>query len=176
MASQKNVMETLKAIHTRHSVRKFTAKKVEERLIQEIINAGMMAPSAGNERPWHFVVIRERASLKAIGDSHPYASMVTKAPVAVLICGDLNQDNYEGYWIQDCAAATQNMLLATHDLGLGSVWVGLYPRAQRVTDVRRIINLPEHIVPFAILPLGCPAEAKEEENRFDASRIHWECW
>jgi nitroreductase len=169
-------METLKAIHTRHSVRQYITKEVDERHIQEVIGAGMMAPSAGNERPWHFLVLRQRATLQAISNSHPFASMVEKAPVAILVCGDLNLDNYEGYWVQDCAAATQNMLLTAHDLGLGSVWVGLYPRAQRVTEMRSIIKLPDHIIPFAILPLGYPAEIKEEENRFEASRIHWERW
>ncbi|MCL5099077.1 MAG: nitroreductase family protein [Candidatus Omnitrophica bacterium] len=169
-------MNLLKAIHTRHSIRFFTAEPVDDQRIEDIIAAGMMACSAGNERPWHFIVIRQRKTLQAISRSHLYATAVKRAPVAILVCGDLTQDKYDGYWVQDCAAATQNMLLLAHNLGLGSVWIGLHPRSQRVADIRAIIPLPEHIVPFSILPLGYPAEVKINENRFNHGRIHYEKW
>lgn len=170
------LMELYKAILTRRSIRKYTDESVENKLVEQIIRAGMMAPSAGNEQPWHFLVIRQRATLEAISRDHLYASMVHLAQLAILVCGDLTLEKYAGYWMQDCAAATQNMLLTAHDLGLGGVWIGLHPREQRVGDIRRVIALPEHIVPFCLVPLGYPNEDKPDENRFDRSRIHFEQW
>jgi len=145
-------------------------------MVEDIIAAGMMAPSAGNEQPWHFLVMRERKILTAISKAHLYASLVNKAPLAVLVCGDASKGRYEGFWIQDCAAATQNMLLAAHGLGLASFWIGIYPRKQRISDIRAVISLPEHIKPFSLLPVGYPGEVKERERRFDRGRIHLEKW
>ncbi len=169
-------MDALHALHSRRSIRKFREQAVEENLLEEIIAAGMMAPSAGNEQPWHFVVLREPRVLKAISADHLYASVVEKAPVAILVCGDLTFDRYEGFWVQDCAAATQNMLLAAHALGLGSIWVGIYPRSQRLSNIRSIIALPEYVIPFSLLPIGYPDEDKGLEVRFDQSRVHYEKW
>ena len=169
-------MELLKAIQTRRSIRKFTDEPVDDNLVEEIIRAGMMAPSAGNEKPWHFVVIRDAKLLKAISAEHLYASVVEKAPVAVLLCGDQRAEKYGDFWDQDCAAATQNMLLVAHSLGLGSVWLGIHPRVQRVSDIRGLITLPAHIVPFSLLPLGYPDEEKGSESRFNRGRIHYEQW
>jgi nitroreductase len=169
-------MNALQALHTRQSIRQYTSDPVEDRLVNEVLTAGMMAPSAGNERPWQFIVIRHRNTLKAISAHHPYASVVEKAPMAILVCGDLVYDNYDGYWVQDCAAAVENMLVAAHALGLGSVWIGLYPREQRVADIRAILTLPEHVVPMAVLPLGYPAETRAKEERFDKTRIHYDRW
>ncbi len=169
-------MDALHAIHNRRSIRKFKAKPVEDRLVEEIIAASMMAPSAGNEQPWHFLVIKDEALLKALSTDHLYAACVGKAPLALLVCGDLTADRYQGFWVQDCAAATQNALLAIHALGLASTWIGIYPRPQRLADIRSIIPLPEHIRPFALLPIGYPDEAKSMEVRFDAARIHHDKW
>jgi nitroreductase len=169
-------MDALHAIHTRRSIRKFKTTEVEDRLVEEIVAAGMMSPSAGNEQPWHFVVIKNPATLKALSTDHLYAACVSKAPMAILVCGDLTADRYQGFWVQDCAAATQNTLLAAHALGLASAWIGIYPRPQRLADIRSVIALPEHIRPFALLPLGYPDEAKAMEVRFDPARIHHEKW
>src|SRR5512142_3053306 len=105
-------MDTLYAIHNRRSIRQFQGQQVEDAAVEEIIAAGMMAPSAGNEQPWHFIVFRKPKLLHAISRHHLYASVVERAPVAILVCGDLSLDRYEGFWVSDCAAATQNMLLA----------------------------------------------------------------
>jgi nitroreductase len=169
-------MDILEAIRTRRSIRKYTQEPVEQEPVEEIIRAGMMAPSAGNEQAWHFVVIRDPKKLRALSQNHLYASMVHLAPVAILVCGDLKLDKSSGYWAQDCAAATQNMLLAAHGLGLGSVWIGLYPREQRVADIRALVAMPERIMPFALLPLGYPAEEKSHVNRFNPRRIHLGKW
>jgi nitroreductase len=169
-------METLEAIHTRRSIRRFTSKKVDDSDIQKIIHAGMMAPSAGNEQPWQFLVICNRQTLDEIPKAHPYAEMVPQTSAAILLCGDLTLETRKGYWVQDCAAAMENMLLATHALGLAGVWLGVHPREPRTTAIRNLFALPEHIVPFSILPIGYAAEKKEKVDRFDPSRIHYEKW
>jgi nitroreductase len=169
-------MDTLVAIHTRRSIRHYTEQPVDKQLIDQVINAGMMAPSAGNEQPWQFIVVRNRETLEAITKAHPYAEMVRESQVTIMVCGDLTAERHKGYWVQDCAACTQNMLLAVHALGISSVWVGVYPIERRVIALRQIFNLPDHIVPFSILPIGYSAEIKEPEDRYYREKIHKEKW
>ncbi|MDD2321609.1 MAG: nitroreductase family protein [Geobacteraceae bacterium] len=166
----------MKAILSRRSIRSYTAQPVPEQLLIELLEAAMCAPSAGNEQPWQFVIIDRRDILDEIPKFHPYAGMVAEAPVAILVCGDLLRDTHRGYWVQDCAAATENILIAVADKGLGAVWVGLYPRDERVRAMRALLAIPESIVPFALIPLGYPAEDKPPANRFDAGRIHYNGW
>jgi nitroreductase len=102
--------------------------------------------------------------------------MLTEADKAILVCGDLNLEKFKGYWMIDCAAATQNILLAAHHFGLGACWLGLYPREGRVTGMRKLLRLPTHVIPFAVVSLGYPAETKSGEERFNKSRIHKNKW
>lgn len=102
--------------------------------------------------------------------------MVRQAPVAVVVCGDLSLEKSPGYWVQDCAAATENLLIAAHALGLGAVWSGTYPREERVSRVRAVLGLPEHVIPLAIVSLGHPAEQPSPEDRYHPSRVHYERW
>jgi len=169
-------METLQAIHTRRSIRAYTDTPVSDAQVRDIVTAGMAAPSAGNEQPWQFVVIRDREKLAAISETRTYAEMVKDAQVAILVCADLEKLKHQEYWVQDCAAATENMLLAAHALGLGSVWIGIHPREKRVADFRTLIPLPDHIIPFSLLPVGYAGEEKSPAERFDPSRIHYEKW
>ena len=169
-------METMEAILTRRSIRRYTGESVPEPVIEEILRAAMQAPSAGNEQPWQFVVITDRATLREVPRFHPHANMVPDAPVAVLVCGDLHWEKHAGFWVQDCSAATQNILLAAHAKGLGAVWVGIFPREDRVAAFRKLAGLPEHVVPLALVPIGFPAARKPEEERFDRSRIHRDRW
>ncbi len=166
----------LEAIYTRRSIRRYAPDPVPEDAIREIIRAGMNAPSAGNEQPWQFVIIDRREILDGIPTVHPHAAMIREAPVAILVCGDLTLETKQGYWVQDCAAATQNMLLAAAALGLGSVWLGVYPRDDRVTGLRRLLGIPETVVPFALLPVGHPAEHKPRKDEFHPERIHRHAW
>ena len=136
----------------------------------------MSAPSAGNEQPWHFVVLRKRRILNAIPEIHPYSQMLKQAALGILICGDLSLEVYKGFWVQDCSAAIQNMLLAAHSLGLGAVWLGIYPMEERVTGVRKMLSIPENIVPFAIVSIGWPAEEKPPAKRYRADRVHYDGW
>jgi len=169
-------METINTIMTRRSIRKYTPEKIKESDIEIILRAGMQAPSAGNERPWHFMVITERKTLDSIHKAHPYAGMMLEAQAAILVCCDTNLQTHKGFWPEECGACMQNMLLASHSLGLGSVWVGVYPNEDRVDALRHIFDMPKNVVPFALMPIGHPAERKPREDRFDSSRIHTNKW
>lgn len=169
-------METMEAILSRRSIRRYTGEGVPDTVIEEILRAAMQAPSAGNQQPWQFVVITDRSILREVPRFHEHAKMVPDAPAAILVCGDLRREKYEGFWVQDCSAATQNILLAAHAKGLGAVWVGIFPREGRVTGFRKLLGLPDHVVPMAIVPIGFPAVRKPGEERFDRSRIHRDRW
>ena len=136
----------------------------------------MSAPSAGNEQPWHFVVIKERESLDEIPTFHPYSQMLRHAPMAILVCGDETLEKYQGYWVQDCSAATQNILLAAQAKGLGAVWLGVYPIKDRVIGLRKLLGIPEHVTPFSLISIGYPAEQKPRSERYDISRVHHNRW
>ena len=160
----------------RRSIRTYTQEPVTEAQVEALLRAAMAAPSAGNQQPWRFVVIRDKRTLTAITEVHPYSKMLPGAPVAILVCGDPGAGKWPQYWEQDCAAATENVLIAAEQLGLGSVWLGVHPLAERVDGVRRLLGIPESIVPFALLPVGRPAERKEPADRYDAARVHHERW
>jgi nitroreductase len=162
---------------TRRSIRSYRKKEVETETLRELLRAAMHAPSAADERPWHFVVIQDPDLLEKIPSLHPYAGMVSQAALAVLVCGDPGREQHTGMWVQDCAAATQNFLLAAHAQGLGAVWVGVYPREERMAALRGLLGIPASIMPFALLPLGYPAEtAHPRDNPFDKDRVHKDHW
>ncbi|MCO5382392.1 MAG: nitroreductase family protein [Methanosarcina barkeri] len=169
-------METMDAIFTRRSIRKYLPKPVDKDVIENILKAGMNAPSAADEQPWHFVLIDRRDLLEKISEIHPYAKMLKAAPAAILVCGDVDVPKFTDFWIQDCSAASENMLLAAHDLGLGAVWIGVHPVENMVREVRNLLNVPEHVVPLSIIAIGYPAEEKSGRLRYDASRIHNNSW
>jgi nitroreductase len=149
---------------------------VETETTHELLEAAMSAPSAGNEQPWQFVVITERWLLNEIPKHHPYSSMLPGAALAILVCGDLKQEKHPGFWVQDCAAASQNILLAAHARGLGAVWLGIHPRKKRVEAIGRLFGLPVGIVPFCLIAIGHPAEEKTPPQRYDLTRIHHNKW
>lgn len=169
-------MEIIDFLCTRRSIRKYTAERVSEQIVSEILKAGMFAPSARNQRPWHFIVVREKSTMSEITKIHPYSGMLMHASVAIVVCADLSLEQSEGYWVQDCAAATENMLLAAHGLGLGSVWLGIHPRTERSNGIKELFKLEEKIKPFSIISLGYPAEEIPLPDRFDKERIHYEKW
>jgi len=169
-------MDCMEAIRTRRSTRAFTQEKVPDEQVKQIIEAGMYAPSAGNQQPWQFITITDKNILKKVPGTHPYATMVPQVSVAILVCGDTSLEKFKGYWVQDCAAATQNMLLAAHALGLGAVWTGVYPRQERVEGFRKLCKLPSHVVPLALLPIGYPAQKSGTAQRFKEDRIHNNTW
>jgi nitroreductase len=169
-------METIEAILSRRSIRRYTQQPVAENLVKELLEAAMSAPSADNEQPWQFVVINDRALLDAIPNYHKYAFMAREAPLAVLVCGDSKLLVYQDLWVQACAAATENMLLAATSKGLGAVWCSVYPDKERMQSFSQHFHLPDNIIPFAIVPIGYPAEHKGKVERYLSSRVHWNRW
>jgi nitroreductase len=169
-------MDTMDVILSRRSIRNYTDATVSEEIVDGLLKAGMSAPSAHNQQPWHFVVVDEHGLLDRIPEFHPYSDMLRQAPLAIIVCGDQASDRGEGFWIQDCAAATQNILLAAHAGGLGAVWLGVYPVERLVRGIRELLKLPEDIVPLSIISIGYPAEEKPPANRYRQSRIHHNQW
>jgi nitroreductase len=163
-------------ILTRRSIRKYTGQTVTDEQVTELLRAAMSAPSAANQQPWRFVVIRSQEQRELIPRFHPHASMAPNAAVVVAVCGDLRELPLPERWVQDCSAATQNLLLAAHDMGLGAVWLGVYPTEERVEGVRKLLALPDYIVPLSMVAIGYPAEHPPVADRFDAGYVHYERW
>jgi nitroreductase len=166
----------MKAIRARRSIRRFTSEPVSDEAIKALLEAAMSAPSAGNQQPWEFVVTTDRKILDEIPNVHPYAQMCLQAQAAIVVCGNLERDSHRGFWVQDCSAATQNILIAATEKGLGSVWCGVYPREDRMSGLKKLFGLPDHIIPLALIPIGHPAEKKPPSDRFDPARIHYDKW
>lgn len=169
-------MDTLEAIRTRRSVRKFTAEPVTDEQMEMLLRAAMAAPSATNEQPWQFVVIRDRATLGHLSKATPFTKSLADAPVGLLVAGDRTKMKYPGFWVIDCSAAIQNLLLTAHASGLGGVWLGVHPVRPFGWNVRRIVGLPRHVVPHSLIALGHPAKVPEPVDRFNTERVHRERW
>lgn len=166
----------LNAIAKRSSIREYTSEAVSRDQLETIIKAGMAAPSGMNRQPWEFVAIDDRALLDRLGDSLPYAKMLRHASAAIVVCGDTEKDcpaPYNSLWIHDCAAATENILLAVEALGLGAVWTAVAPNATIVDVVKDILKLPHNIVPLCVIPIGHPAGEAKPKDKFVPEKIHW---
>lgn len=166
----------MKAILNRKSIRKYKDTKISDEIVEELLRAAMQAPSAGNEQPWEFVVLRNKETMKKITEIHPYSSMLLNTDVAIVVCGDLSKEKFKGYWVQDCSAATENILLAAEEKGLGAVWLGVYPEEGRVEGVKKLLSLPDSVIPLSIIPVGYPDEQREAANRFNQERVHYDRW
>lgn len=173
-------MEAIQAIMTRVSTRQFTDQPIPEDVLQTILKAGMAGPSAVNARPWCFIVVRDRDMLNRMADVNGRAAEpLRRAAMGVLVCGDLSRafDRAPDYWIVDGSIAAQNMLLAAHALGVGSVWLGTWPQEEKVQGQAKLFGLPEHIVPHSILAFGYPAgDLKVQPERCEEDRVHYEKW
>ena len=165
-------------LFARRSIRAFTAEPVDPAQAEMLLKAAMAAPSAANRKPWHFVVVTDARMREALAQAHPHAAMLAESPLALVPCGEpsLSIPDHPDYWIQDLAAATENVLLAATGLSLASVWCGVYPVPERVEAVRRVLGIPGQVVPFALIAIGHPAEHKEPRTQYDAQRIHRERW
>lgn len=176
-------METLKIdnLFARRSIRDFAERLLRKDQIQTLLRAAMAAPSAGDFKPWHFIIVMDEARRTALAKAHGHADMLIKAPVGFIVCGEPtlsfpDQPAISDYWIQDAAAATENLLLAAVGLGLGAVWCGVFPVAERVQSFRRILEIPERVIPFSLVPVGYPAERKEPRTQYDENRVHTNSW
>lgn len=169
-------MEAIDAILSRRSIRKYKAEPVPEEVKTELLKCAMSAPSASNRQPWQFVVINNRRILNEISKLNLYYEMLKDAPFAIAVCGDLQADQNSGFWVQDCSAATQNILIAAQAKGLGAVWLGIYPNEYLVAGTQKHLALPEYVIPLSLVAFGYPAEKKPPSNRYDPSRIHYNQW
>ena len=170
-------MDAMEAILSRRSIRDYTREPVRKEDIQDLLLAAMSAPSSKGLRPWHFLVIDDRRTLNRIPLYFPYTYMIRKAPVAIVVCGDEAQSAYGIYWTFDCSAAAENIVLAARAKGLGAVWCGAYlAEVQQEVSFQSWLGIPKNIVPFAIIPIGHPAEEKPRADCFDASRVHGNRW
>jgi nitroreductase len=158
-------------IKARRSIRKYTPQPVDDEQIQTMLEAAMAAPSASNIKPWEFVVVRDAGLRQQLGQVHPWSGMAADAPVVFVICGRPPDSDH---WIEDCSAATQNLLLAATALGLGGVWVGVYPRSQREDHIRDALRLPKTWRPLCLVPVGHPAESKAPRTQYDPERVHYD--
>lgn len=169
-------MELMQGLITRRSVRQYTDQRVSDADITEIVTAGMYAPSARHQLIWEFVVITDREKLKKLSEGLHTAPMAKSAAFGVAVCADLSRAASPDYWDQDCAAATQNILLACHDKGLGAVWVGMYPHAEREDVVKGICGIPAEIRVQSLILAGHPAAPAKREDRFDEHKIRFNDW
>ena len=167
---------TLETIMTRTSVRKYADRPVEKEKIEAMLRAGMAAPTAVNKQPWHFVVVNDKAKLNELAASNPRAGMLKSAPLAVVVCGDMDkalQGKGQAYWIQDCSAATENILLAAHSMGLGAVWTGVYPMEDRIKPLSKMLKLPETVIPLCTIVIGYPAEQPTPKDKWKPENISY---
>ena len=174
---RKNEQIVLNAIHNRTSIRDYSEKEVPAQLVEELLKAAMAAPSSRNMQPWEFYVVTERESLDRLAEGLPFAKMLARAPLAIVVAGNTqvgNPNQEQVYnWVMDCSAATQNLLLAAHAVGLGAVWTGVWPYESRIDVVRKTLDLPEHIIPLNVVPVGYPNGKHEPKVKWDETKVHW---
>lgn len=166
-------------IFARKSVRAYTPKPVEKEKVDLLVKAAMAAPTAVNKQPWAFVVVDDRNVLDKLAAELPYAKMTAQAPLAIIVCGDLSKalnGEADRYWMLDCSAASENLLLAAESMGLGAVWTAVYPESDRIAKVRSVLSLPDYIVPLNLIPVGYPQRQEEAKNKFKAENVHYNKW
>lgn len=180
-AKQETNMENqaIKNIMTRVSVREFTGEKISEAQLDTLLRAAMAAPSAINKQPWAFIVVTDEAIIAKLGEALPYSRCSNHPAVAIIPCGDLSkaiEGEMGAFWVNDVSAATENLLLAAHSMGLGAVWTGLHPDMNRAKLVQEMLGLPEHIIPLCVVPVGVPAEHPEIKDKYKQENIHYNAW
>lgn len=163
-------------IATRTSVRDYEARPVEKEKIEKMLRAAMAAPTAMNKQPWHFVVVDQRNVLDALAGTNPYAKMLKKAPLAIVVCGNTDKMIEGGgrdFWIQDASAATENLLLAAHAMGLGAVWTGAYPSEERCISISKVLSLSDNLIPLNMIVVGYPAEQPQPKQKFKEENVSY---
>ncbi|MFO7697136.1 MAG: nitroreductase family protein [Anaerolineae bacterium] len=169
--------EILEHIERRRSIRRYTDEPVSRDDLELLLRAGMAAPSASNRRPWQFVVVTEPERLQALRSRLPFGRF--NAPAAIVVCGDLRRalpPPVQSFWAVDCSAAAENILLAAAGIGLGGVWIGVYPMRPLMSLVAGALGLPRLVRPLAVLWVGHPDEDRPSVNRYDSERVHWETY
>ncbi len=170
---------TTKTIFSRKSVRNYVEATVPPETLEFLVRAGMAAPSAMDRRPWEFIIINDKTVVKKLNDALPHAKMAEKAGHAIVVAGNIEKQaggKDSTFWIMDCSAAVENILLAAESLGLGAVWTAVYPNADRLKPVIETLGLPSNIVPLAFIPVGKPDGSDKPKEKFDKEKIHWNHW
>jgi len=165
--------ERLHIIFARRSIRRYTDAPISEADIGSLLQAGMAAPSAANLKPWHFYAVTDRKALQTLAEVNPYGKMLAQAGLAIAVCGD---PSISDWWVQDCTAATENILIAATALGLGAVWLGCHGRDEREQAIRDVLGIPPRIGVLSLLSIGHPAEDKEARTQYDPARVHKNQW
>lgn len=168
-----NAVET---IMTRTSIRSFTDRAVSADTVEMLLRAGMAAPTAVNLQPWHFVVVNDRAKIDELGGNGRQSQMWHESPLVIVVCGNMEKAMEgvgQAFWVQDCSAATENILLAAHALGLGAVWTGCYPIEERVANISQVLGLPEHIVPLCAIVMGYPNESPQPKDKWKPENVSY---
>ena len=168
---------TLEAIFSRRSIRKFTDQAVEPEKIELLLKAAMAAPSASNTQPWEFVVVTESEVLKRLHSALPFGKF--NSPLCIVVCGNPEgglQKNITSrmFWVQDCSAATENILIAAVSLGLGGVWCGVHPIFIIEGRIRAALGIPKKVIPLGVLQIGYPAQQREQGTKYKESKVHWQ--
>lgn len=171
-------MDAIDCIMTRTSVRVYSGTKVSEQDLLKICKAGMAAPSAINLQPWSFIILNDEDTLDELANVLPHCKMLPLAGKGIVVCGVIDKDPVyaKEYWVYDCSAVTQNILLAAHALGFGAVWTAVYPDEKKVKDVKKILSLPENIIPLAVIPIGVPSGKQIIKDKFKKENIHYNKW
>lgn len=168
----------LDCVFGRRSIRKYTGQPVEDEKIESLLKAAMAAPSAVAKDPWRFVLVRDRENLRNLSRGLPNGRFLSDAALGIVVCGDRNaaHGGLEGYMVQDCTAALENMLIAAHQLGLGTCWLGVYPREERQKHVAAVLKLPKGVEALAAVAVGYPGEERSARTRYNESFVHYETW
>lgn len=164
-------------IFSRKSVREFSEKEISKSDLELIVRAGMAAPSARNLQPWAFVIITDRETMDFLAEALPHAKMLKQANAAIVVCGDLDKvspTSKKNYWVQDCSAATQNILLAAEAIGLGAVWTAAFPYEERMKPIQQCLNMPKNFLPLNIIPMGYPASDNKPKDKWNPENLYWD--
>jgi nitroreductase len=171
--------DALSVIHSRKSVRHYTGESVSKEDLTTLLKAGMAAPTAVNKQPWVFIAVTDDDTLSKLAEGLPYTKMIVKSRACIVVCGDMTKalsGAERDFWVQDCSAASENILLAAEAIGLGAVWSGMYPLQERVDYVRKVLGLPDTVIPLNVIAVGHPAGVEKAQNKFNQANIHWEKW
>ena len=163
-------------ILSRSSIRSYESRSVEKEKIEKLLKAGMAAPSAANRQPWHLVAITDKDVLQKVADANPNAGFAAKAPLVIVVCGDTDQalpGDGQAFWVQDCSAVSENILLAAHAMGLGAVWTGFYPIQERCRALADVLGLPSNIVPLNAIVIGYPKAPGTPKDKWDAAKVSY---
>jgi nitroreductase len=169
--------DILDIILSRRSIRQFTPEPVDRETLIPLLKAAMAAPTACNSQPWEFIVVTEDETLNSIRAKLPFARY--NNPAAIVVCGNpgiAHNTAAREYWVQDCSAATENILIAAAGMGLGAVWIGIHPYASRIKLLRETLGIPENVTPLCMVLVGHPAEQKEPRTQYDERRVYWQVY